>query len=116
MPDTSNHSESVDQLHISPDSRHAQLLALAADAGRDVGVIAEMLRFLDVHSQLIDFPRVKAFDRLFPNTPEGQLRCIPAPTVRTKCTNTSGETKPGEVREQMDALRSSSDELTAVNS
>jgi len=58
MPDTSNHSESVDQLHISPDSRHAQLLALAADAGRDVGVIAEMLRFLDVHSQLIDFPRV----------------------------------------------------------
>ncbi|MDI9729823.1 hypothetical protein [Stutzerimonas stutzeri] len=58
MPDTSNHSESVDQPHISPDSRHTQLLALAADAGRDVGVIAEMLRFLDVHSQLIDFPRV----------------------------------------------------------
>ena len=58
MPDTSNHSESVDQSHISPDSRHAQLLVLAADAGRDVGVIAEMLRFLDVHPQLIDFPRV----------------------------------------------------------
>lgn len=58
MPDTSNHSKSMDQPHISPDSRHAQLLALAADAGRDVGVIVEMLRFLDVHSQLIDFPRV----------------------------------------------------------
>jgi len=48
----------MDQPHISPDSRHAQLLALAADAGRDVDVIAEMLRFLDVHPQLIDFPRV----------------------------------------------------------
>ncbi len=58
MPDTSNHSKSMDQPHISPDSRHAQLLALAADAGRDVDVIAEMLRFLDVHPQLIDFPRV----------------------------------------------------------
>jgi len=58
MLDTSNHSASGDQPHISPDSRHAQLLALAADAGRDVGVIAEMLRFLDVHPQLIDFPRV----------------------------------------------------------
>ena len=58
MPDTSNHSKSMDQPHISPDSRHAQLLALAADAGRDVGVIVEMLRYLDVHSQLIDFPRV----------------------------------------------------------
>ncbi|MDN5506408.1 MAG: hypothetical protein L0H10_21675 [Comamonas sp.] len=58
MQNTFNHSASGDQPHISPDSRHAQLLALAADAGRDVGVIAEMLRFLDVHSQLIDFPRV----------------------------------------------------------
>lgn len=58
MPDTSNHSASVNQPHISPDSRNAQLLALATDSGRDVGVIAEMLRFLDVHPQLIDFPRV----------------------------------------------------------
>lgn len=58
MPDTSNHSASENQPHISPDSRNAQLLALATEFGRDVGVIAEMLRFLDVHPQLIDFPRV----------------------------------------------------------
>lgn len=53
-----NYSASGDQPQISPDSPHAQLLTMAKDRGRDVGVIAEMLRFLDVHPQLIDFPRV----------------------------------------------------------
>ncbi|VFB18302.1 hypothetical protein [Pseudomonas fragi] len=58
MPNTFNYSSSGNQPQISPDSPHAQLLTLAKDRGRDVGVIAEMLRFLDVHPQLIDFPRV----------------------------------------------------------
>jgi hypothetical protein len=58
MPNTFNYSASGDQPQISPDSPHAQLLTMAKDRGRDVGVIAEMLRFLDVHPQLIDFPRV----------------------------------------------------------
>ena len=58
MPNTFNYSSSGNQPQISPDSPHAQLLRLAKDRGRDVGVIAEMLRFLDVHPQLIDFPRV----------------------------------------------------------
>lgn len=58
MPNTFNYSSSGNQPQISPDSPHAQLLTLAKDHGRDVGVIAEMLRFLDVHPQLIDFPRV----------------------------------------------------------
>lgn len=48
----------ADQSHISSDAPHAKLLALAADFGRDVDVITEMLRFLDVHPQLIDLPRV----------------------------------------------------------
>ena len=58
MQNPFNYSASGDQPQISPDSPHAQLLTLAKDHGRDVGVIAEMLRFLDVHPQLIDFPRV----------------------------------------------------------
>lgn len=53
-----NYSASGDQPQISPDSTHTRLLTLAKDRGRDVGVIAEILRFLDVHPQLIDFPRV----------------------------------------------------------
>lgn len=35
-----------------------KLLKLAADEGRDIGVIAEIMRFLDVHPRLLDFPRV----------------------------------------------------------
>ncbi|MGV8604948.1 hypothetical protein, partial [Pseudomonas aeruginosa] len=58
MQDTSNHSDSADRPHINPYSRHAQLLALTANTGRDVGLIVEMRRFLYVHWQLIDFPAI----------------------------------------------------------
>lgn len=58
MSDTSSYSEHGDQPRISPDLHHERLLALAADSGRDAGVTAEILRFLDVHPQLIDLPRV----------------------------------------------------------
>lgn len=53
-----NPPTSTGQPHISSDAPHAKLLSLAADFGRDVSVITEMLRFLDVHPQLIDLPRV----------------------------------------------------------
>lgn len=58
MSNTSNHPTSAQLPHTSSDAPRAKLLSLAADSGRDVNVITEMLRFLDVHPQLIDLPRV----------------------------------------------------------
>lgn len=45
-------------LQTSTDHQQARLLALAADHGRDVKVITEILEFLDAHPKLIDLPRV----------------------------------------------------------
>lgn len=59
MP-TTNHPKSAEERHkhISSGISHKKLLLLASKAGRDTGVIEEILQYLNAHPQLIDFPRV----------------------------------------------------------
>ena len=60
MSITPNHPRSADEphTHISSENPHKKLLTLASKAGRDAGVIEEVLQYLNAHPLLIDLPRV----------------------------------------------------------
>jgi hypothetical protein len=58
MLNSPSHITSADQLNTGSEISFEKLLGLATGFGRDVGVITEILRFLDAHPQLIDFPRI----------------------------------------------------------
>lgn len=60
MSNISNHPRRADEPHghISSEDSRLKLLSLAADAGRDVDAVEEILQCLNVHPLLIDLPRV----------------------------------------------------------